>query len=261
MPKMLIDTHAHVYHDRLAGDLSDVLVRAREAGVEIILMPAIDVPSIQKAYDLSRENPGLYVMSGIHPSEVKDASEESFEIVRQWCETDAVVAIGESGLDYYWDRSFDAQQHQFLRKHIQLAAETDLPLVLHNREADHDLIRILNEEKENLPAGQRLRGVFHCFGGPSWMVEAASKLEFLVGIGGTVTFKNSGVDAIVRELPLDMIVLETDAPFLAPAPHRGKRNEPSYLALVAEKVAEVKGLDVTEISEITTRNARQLFGV
>ncbi len=256
---MLIDTHAHIYLDRFDNDREAMLARARDAGVGAILMPAIDVNSIRKALALAEKHQGLFVMAALHPSETKEATDEDFRIVSAFCEHPKVVAVGESGLDYYWDRSFDERQHDFLKRHIQLAADRDLPLILHNREASQDLVRILQEEKQASSDPERIRGIFHCFGGPASFAEEVIALGFFVGLGGTLTFKNSGVSEAVRGVAMDRVVLETDAPFLAPVPHRGKRNEPAYVKLVAEKLAEVKGITVEEVERITTDNAIRLF--
>ncbi len=260
---MLTDTHAHLYHDRLAPDLPDVIGRARDAGVTRIVMPAIDLASIGKAIDLCERYEGLYAMAALHPSETRSATAEDFSRVAQYCKDPRVVAVGESGLDYYWDRSFDALQEKFFRLHIRLAMELDLPLILHTRdrqgrdEAHRDIVRMLQEERKAAP--ERLRGIFHCFGGPAWIVEAAADLGFLLGIGGTLTFRNAGVDTLVAATPLEQMVLETDAPFLSPVPHRGKRNESAYVLRVAEKMAAVKGISVEAVARRTTENALQLF--
>lgn len=256
---MLVDSHAHIYLDRFDADREDVIARAREAGVEVIIMPAIDVPSIEAAIALCETHGGLYAMAALHPSETKTATDDDFKRVVELCDHPAIVAVGESGLDYYWDRSFDAKQQEYFRRHIRLAVEKDLPLILHNREAGSDLVRILREERDALQSGPRLRGIFHCFGGPADLAREAADLGFLLGIGGTLTFKNSGVAEVVRDVPMDQIVVETDAPFLAPVPFRGKRNEPAYVRLVAEKLAEVKEISVEEVERITTQNAVQLF--
>jgi TatD DNase family protein len=258
---MLIDTHAHIYHEHFDEDRADAIQRSFEAGVTKLVLPAIDLPSIHDALDLSARYDGLFAMAALHPSETKGASERDFAEVIELCNESAVVAVGESGLDYYWDRSFDDRQQYFLRLHVQLAIDVDLPLVLHNREAGEDLVHILREEKESCAAPKRLRGIFHCFGGPGQLVQPILDLGFLFGVGGTLTFKNSGVAEIVRDIPLDRIVLETDAPFLAPVPHRGKRNEPAYLAWVAQRLAEVAERPLSEIARITTDNARSLFGI
>ncbi|MGI9174152.1 MAG: TatD family hydrolase [Rhodothermales bacterium] len=264
---MLIDTHAHLYLDRFESDLDAVLDRARAADVQTIVLPAIDVPSIHRALALCEQREGFYAMAALHPSETESATMADFEEVATLCDHPRVVAVGESGLDYYWDRSFDDKQYLFLRQHVRLAIEKDLPLILHSRDKKgseavfQDLVRILDEERQTSDHPERLRGIFHCFGGPAWLAETAHNLGFLVGLGGTLTFKNSGVADVVQDVPMEQIVLETDAPYLAPAPHRGKRNEPAYTRLVAEKLAEVKGMSVEEIERITTENARQIFGL
>ena len=264
---MLVDTHAHIYLDRFEDDFDEVLTRAREAGVETIVQPAIDVPSIERAVELSRKHDGLWAMSAIHPSAVKDATDGDLDRVQELCAEPEVVAIGESGLDYYWDRSYDEKQHAYLRHHAFLAATLDLPLILHSRdkqdreEVYEDLVRILDEVRQDLDDPARLRGIFHCFVGPAWLAREAERLGFLLGLGGVLTFKNSGVDAIVEDVALDRIVLETDAPYLMPSPHRGERNEPAYTRLVAEKLAEVKGVSLEEVARATTANAEALFGL
>ena len=258
---MLVDTHAHVYLDRFDDDRDAVLQRAREAGVEKIVLPAIDVPSIQQAVDLCDAHDGLYAMAALHPSEVKEASEEDLEAVREWCDDPRIVAVGESGLDYYWDRSFDEKQQEYFRRHIRLAVETDLPLIIHNREATDDVLRILEEEKAASDTPERLRGILHCFVDPPEVAERARELGFWVGLGGILTFKNSEVDAYAAEIPLDQIVVETDSPYLAPEPHRGDRNEPAYVRHVAEHLAEAKGISVEEVERATTANAHEIYGL
>lgn len=256
---MLIDTHTHIYHQRFDEDREAVIERAREAGVAYLFLSAIDVPSIHRALELCERYEGVYAMAALHPSETKEATEADFEAVVSLCDHPRVVAVGESGLDYYWDRSFDERQHDFFRRHIRLAIEKDLPLILHNREATDDLVRILHEERQAAAAPERLQGIFHCFGGPASLAAEAEALGFLVGLGGTLTFKNGGVDEAVRGVPMTQIVLETDAPFLAPVPFRGKRNEPAYVRYVAEKLAEVKGISVEEVERVTSANALRLF--
>lgn len=262
---MLIDTHAHIYLDRFDADRDAMMTRAREAGVGIILQPAIDLPSIEAALRLCDHYDVCYAMAGLHPSETQDVTEADKTRLRAFCADSRVVAVGESGLDYYWDRTFVPEQHAALRWHAQLALAMDLPLVLHNRDqkgsmaSSEDLIRILQEENESAPDGHRLRGVFHCFGGPPAMAQAVLDLGFHLGIGGTVTFKNGGVPEAIKNVPLDRIVLETDAPFLAPTPHRGRRNEPAYLPFVAQRLAELKGVSVETIAATTTATAKALF--
>ena len=264
---MLIDSHAHVYLDRFEADFEAVLARASTAGVDCIVMPAIDVASIRRAIDLSEKYDGLYAMAAIHPSSVPEATEDDLESVAALCSHPKVVAVGESGLDYYWDRSFDAKQKDVFRWHIRLALDRDLPLILHLRdkkdrdEVHRDIVRLIDEERAVHPHAERLRGIFHCYTGPSWLAGEAERLGFLLGIGGVVTFKNGGLDKILPDVPLGRLVLETDSPYLAPAPHRGKRNEPAYTRLVAERLAEVKGVSVEEVARVTTANAEDLFGI
>lgn len=256
---MLIDTHAHLYLDRFAEDRAAVLRRAREAGVDTIVLPAIDVPSIRQAVDLCEEHDGLYAMTGLHPSETDEATEADFEAVKEWCSHPSVVAVGESGLDYYWDRSFDDEQEAFFRRHIRLAMEADLPLVIHNREATEDILAILEEEHARADAPERMRGILHCYVDPPEVAERAWKLGFFVGVGGIMTFANSEVDRYVADVPLEHIVIETDSPYLAPEPHRGDRNEPAYVRHVAERLAAAKDLPVERVAEVTTRNARAIY--
>jgi TatD DNase family protein len=257
---MLVDTHVHLYHERYDEDRGDVLQRAREAGVRAMLLPAIDVASIGEAIVLSERDPGVFAMSAIHPSETRNATDADFDAVRTYCAHDRVCAVGESGLDYYWDRSFDEVQQEYLRRHVRLAVETGLPLVLHNREAGGDILRILREERSRLAGHEALRGVFHCFSGPEDLIEPIAQLGFHFGLGGLVTFKNAGVAELVDKLPRDRILLETDGPFLSPVPFRGKRNEPAYLVPIAEEVARRLGLSMVELAELTTANAANLFG-
>ena len=258
---MLIDTHAHIYLDRFDADFPFMMERAWEVGVKAILMPAIDIPSIHLALELCSRYAGLYAMVALHPSETKNATDAHFDEVASLAAEPRVVAIGETGLDYYWDRGFDEKQHDMLRRHIRLAVEKNLPLVFHNREASEDLVRILKEEKEVSKYPERLRGVFHCFGGPTWLGDEVIGLGFHVGIGGTLTFKNAGVPEAIKDISMDRIVLETDAPFLAPVPHRGKRNEPAYVRIVAEKLAETRDLSLLQVARATTENACRLFGI
>ncbi len=256
---MLIDTHAHLYLDQFDDDRDAVLHRARDAGVETIVMPAIGTASIQQAVDLCDQHPGLYAMTGLHPSETDAATEADLETVAEWCDHPSIVAVGESGLDYYWDRSFDDRQQAFFRKHIRLAIEADLPLVIHNREATDDILDILAEERERTDAPERMRGILHCYVDPPAVAERAWDLGFYVGVGGIMTFSNSEVDDYVREVPLEHIVVETDSPYLAPEPNRGDRNEPAYVRHVADQLARVKEVPLQEVERVTTENARDIY--
>jgi TatD DNase family protein len=265
---VLIDTHAHLYLEQFADDEEEIFQRARAAGVDTVLLPAIDVPSVHAAIALCDRQPGVcYAMVALHPSAVRDATDADFEQIARLADHEHVVAIGETGLDYYWDQSYDERQHDFLRRHARLAIEKDLPLVLHNRDrqnsdrSSRDLVRIIAEEKAAHPAGDRLRGVFHCFGPPKWLAGEVVDLGFVVGIGGSLTYKNSGVAEAIEDVPLDRIVLETDAPYLAPLPHRGERNEPAHVRLVAERLAEIRGESLDTVARVTSRTASGMFGL
>ena len=267
MASMLIDTHAHIFLEPFESDFDQVLERANGAGIGHILMPAIDVASIHRCLALADGHDGkdgmpvLHAMAGIHPSSVKDATPADMRAVSELARDPRIIAIGETGLDYYWDRSFNDKQHSFLRAHIRLAEEVDKPLVFHDRESSDDLVRIVHEEQEQSSRPERIRGVFHCFGGPAEHTERVLALGFHMGIGGTYTFKNGGIPDATATVPMDRIILETDSPYLTPAPYRGKRNEPAYVRMVAEKLAEVRGLTVDEVIRITTSNAKRLFGI
>lgn len=265
---MLIDTHAHLYLKHFDGDREAAVQRAREAGVEAILLPSVDRESVHAALALGEAFPGLcFAMAGVHPSYVREATDADWREIEKLAARPEVVAIGESGIDYYWDRSFDELQHDFLRRHVRLAIETGKPLVLHNRdkqgrdESSRDLVALVREERDAHPDGNRLEGVFHCFGPPNWLAAEVMALGFHVGLGGSLTFKNGGVPEAVADVPLERIVLETDAPYLAPVPHRGKHNEPAYVRLVAERLAALRGMDVETVEMVTTANARRLFGL
>lgn len=262
---MLVDTHVHLYLDAYDADRDAVVERARAAGVGIHIQPAVDVGSIALALALCDRYPGVHAMAAVHPTYVPDAEADALDAVAAALEDPRVVAVGESGLDYYWSREHVGAQQDMLRAHARLAIRHDLPLVLHNRDqkgsdaASRDLVEILREVRGGHPQGDRLRGVFHCFGGPPWLAAEALSLGFHLGVGGTVTFKNAGVAEALAGVPLDRIVLETDGPYLAPAPHRGGRNEPAYVPLVAARLAEVLGATPEEVEAQTTRNALDLF--
>ncbi|MEM1056887.1 MAG: TatD family hydrolase [Bacteroidota bacterium] len=264
---MLIDTHAHLYLPQFQADRPAILARAREAGVGMILMPAVDLASVHTALDLAENTstPDLRAMAGIHPSYVHEMAEADLNAIADLARDERIVAVGETGLDYYWTRDHIDAQKESLRAHARLAMETGLPIVLHNRdkkgsdECSQDLLRILREARDTHEG--MLTGVFHCFSGPEWLAAEVLDLGFYLGLGGTLTFKNGGVPEAIGEVPLDRLVLETDAPYLAPTPHRGKRNEPSYVRLVAERLALLRGQSVEEIEEATSANARALFSL
>jgi TatD DNase family protein len=262
----LIDTHAHLYFERFDEDRAEVLRRAAEAGVESIVMPAVDVDSIGKAARLCRrqrkqetEAPELYAMAALHPSETDTASPSDFDQVAAWTEHQHVVAVGETGLDHYHDRSFDDRQEAFFRQHVRLALENDLPLVLHHRAATDATLDVLATERRATEHPERLRGILHCFTGSREQAQRAVELGFLIGLGGILTFSNSDFDDVARDLSLGDLVVETDAPYLAPEPHRGERNEPAFVRPVADYLADVKGVSLEDVACATTENARRIY--
>lgn len=250
----MIDTHCHIFLDEFEQDLQEVLDRAWEAGVKKIFMPAIDLNSIHQMKTIHHQSLELYKMVGVHPCEVDgeriNLEKKLFEVAS----ADDIVGIGETGLDYYWSTEYVNEQKKNLRVHCKVARELGKPIILHNRESTEDILRIIEEEQDG-----NLRGIWHCFNGTVEEGKRAIDLGLYLGIGGVTTFKNAGVDKTVTQLPLDVMVLETDAPYLAPTPNRGKRNEPSFIRFTAEKLAEIMEMDFKDIDEKTTRNALELF--
>jgi len=263
----LIDTHAHLYFERFDEDRTEVLARAREAGVEAVVQPAVDVDSVGKATRLARQQrkqstgPALYAMAALHPSETQDALASDFDQIAAWTEHKSVVAVGETGLDHYHDRSFDDRQEAFFRQHVRLALEKDLPLVLHHREATGAVLDVLESERRATEHPERLRGIFHSFTGRPAQAERAVELGFLIGWGGLLTFSNSDLDDAARAVPLERCVVETDAPYLAPQSQRGERNEPAFVRSVAAYLADVKDASLEEVARTTTANARRIYGL
>ena len=263
---MLVDTHAHLYLPRFDADRDAVLARAREADVGLVLQPAIDAASAVRALSLADADPRLRVMVGVHPTSVHEVGDGERDRIEALVSRPGVVGIGETGLDYYWSREHVAAQQESLRWHARLAIRTGLPLVLHNRDkrgedgCSRDLIEILRDEY-GPPVEGAARGVFHCFSGPAWLAPKILELGFHIGLGGTLTFKNGGVAEAIADVPMDRIVLETDAPYLAPTPFRGTRNEPAHVRVVAERLAEIRGLTLDEVARATTQNAVTLFGL
>jgi TatD DNase family protein len=254
---MLVDSHAHLEMKDFDRDRDRVIARAREAGVEYIITVGTTLPDIEKALQIAGENPSVYVALGIHPHEVKDIGGGDYDALRKFAREKKVVAFGEIGLDFYRNHSPREVQLERFRELLRLGKELRLPLVIHDREAHEETLRILEEEKNG-----SWRGVFHCFSGDMEMARKVIQMGFCLSIPGTVTFKNSTVQQdVVRHIPLENILLETDCPYLAPEPYRGKRNEPAFVRKTAEKVAELKGLSLEDVARITSLNAKLLFGV
>jgi len=252
---MFIDTHTHLYAKQFDEDRKEMITRAISEGVETFFLPNIDQESIPGMLSLEQEYPGrCHAMMGLHPCSVDEKVEEALKHVKSHLDQRSFVAIGEIGIDLYWEKKFIAQQEMAFRQQIQWAKEADVPIVIHCRDATEEVLEILRDCKD-----EKLRGIFHCFGGSVSEAEQIIELDFLLGIGGVLTFKKAGLDKTLEEIALENVVLETDSPYLAPAPYRGKRNESSYVKLVAKKLAEVKGVSIEQIAKITTENAMRIF--
>lgn len=248
----LIDSHAHIYLPEFNVDRGALLDAAQ--GISHVLMPAIDRTTHGAMMDVQRAYPGCLAMMGVHPCSVKEDPEAELSIAAGLIAAHSFIAIGETGLDLYWDKTFMAQQYTAFHRQIEWALSYDLPIVIHSREATAECIEVIQQ----YPG---LRGVFHCFSGTAAEAEQVIASGFYLGIGGVVTFKNAGLDRVVASLGLEHLLLETDAPYLAPEPFRGKRNIPAYLSLVAKKIADVKGIGVDEVAAATTANAINLFNL
>jgi TatD DNase family protein len=252
----LVDSHCHLYLPEFAADLEDVLSRAAAAGVSKFFFPAIDSTVIDDMLKLEAARPeNFFLMMGLHPCSVKGNYKEELSIAEEWLSKRSFVAIGEIGLDFYWDTSFTDEQYDAFEIQMQWALDKNLPIVIHTRNAMEETIKTVKPF-----ADKGLRGIFHCFGGSEEDAKRITDMNFLLGIGGVLTYKKAGLDVALKNIPLECMVLETDAPYLTPAPHRGKRNESSYLSHIAQKLAEVKNCSVEEVAEITTRNAERIFG-
>lgn len=254
---MLIDTHCHIYLDEFETDRPEMLARAENEGVGLFLMPALDSQSHEVMINLEESYKDICLaMMGLHPGSVKQDFGKELKIAREWLEKRSFVAVGEIGLDFYWDKTFTSQQYESFHTQIEWALEFDIPVVIHSRNAIDECINVVKEHQ----AGT-LKGVFHCFSGSIDQANQIIELGLLLGIGGVVTFKNSGIDKVMNEVDIKHIVLETDAPYLAPAPFRGKRNECSYLKYVVEKLSELKEIPKKDVEDITTKNAKGLFSL
>jgi len=251
----LIDTHCHLYDPALTEDIDEVIRRALAAGVSRFYLPAIDRESESSMLGLEKRYPDIcFAMQGLHPCSVKADVEEALQHVEQSLAGRLFAAIGETGLDFYWDRSFEKEQYQAFHRQIEWALDLNLPIVIHSRESIDQTIAVVQEHQKG-----NLRGIFHCFNNDEQSAKKIVGLGFYLGLGGTLTYKNSKLPEAIREIGLENIVLETDAPYLPPMPFRGKRNESSYLTYVAEKLAQIKGISVDEIARITTANALKIF--
>ncbi|MFT4660886.1 MAG: TatD DNase family protein [Patiriisocius sp.] len=252
----LIDTHSHMYSDKFNEDLELAVKRAKEVHVSKIYMPNIDLESIEPMKKLASDFPGFFVpMMGLHPCSVGADVEEVLSKIKSELDLGGYVAVGEIGIDLYWDKTFFKEQEHAFRTQISWAKEKQLPIVIHARDSFDEIFSIVDEMNDD-----RLTGIFHCFTGD---IDQAHKIinygGFKMGVGGVLTFKNSGLDAVVKEIDLKHFVLETDSPYLSPMPHRGKRNESAYVSLVAQKLADIHELPIERVAEITTNNALEVY--
>jgi len=252
----LIDTHCHLYAAEFKQDINAVMERARKNGIQKFYLPAIDSETTTDMLAMETSYPGeCFAMMGLHPCSVKENYKEELALVEAWLLKRPFVAIGEIGLDFYWDKTFATQQYESFEMQMQWALQRNMPIVIHTRNAMNETINALKPFAE-----KGLRGIFHCFGGTLEEANEIIDMQFLLGIGGVLTYKKSGLQQVLEKIDLVHIVLETDAPYLTPVPYRGKRNESSYLEFILQTLATVKNISKEEVAAITTANAEKIFG-
>lgn len=250
-----IDTHSHIYDTGFQEDMDAVMVAAKSVGIEKIYMPGIDSTCIDDMMGMETKYPGFCIpMMGLHPCYVKENYQEELAIVEGWLTKRKFAAIGEIGLDYYWDKTFAKEQQLVFEKQMQWGLDYGLPINIHTRNAMGETIEMVKPF-----AKKGLKGIFHCFSGSKESAEQIVEMGFLLGLGGVLTYKNAGVAEAVVDIPMEFLVLETDAPYLPPVPYRGKRNEPAFMIEVAKKLAEIKNIPLHEVGEITSENAEKVF--
>ncbi|MBW7914290.1 MAG: TatD family hydrolase [Taibaiella sp.] len=250
------DTHTHLYDEQLAPDEAEMIQRALDAGVRKMYMPNCDSSTVEGMLRIAAAYPQhCYPMMGLHPCYVKENYKDELALVEEQLSTRKFYAVGEIGLDYYWDLTFKEQQIEAFEYQIDQALQYQLPVVIHSRESLQDCIDIVRVKQNG-----KLKGIFHCFSGNEHEAQQIVELGMFLGIGGVLTFKNSKLPDAIKNISLDNIVLETDAPYLAPAPYRGKRNESSYIPIIAEKLADIKQVSIEQIAEVTTHNSDKIFG-
>ena len=253
----IIDTHTHLYLKQFNQDIDEVIKRAINNGVDKFIFPAIDSSYSKQMHDLQNKySKNIYLMSGLHPVSVKENYKDELGLVVKSLKDHNYVAVGEIGIDLYWDKTFLKQQQDAFEFQIRLAISNDLPIVIHCREGFDEIFEILDGEKCS-----KLRGVFHCFTGTLEQANRAINLGFKLGIGGVVTFKNGGIDKFINQISINNIVLETDSPYLSPVPFRGKRNESSYIKYVLSKLSELYGISEEELAKLTTENSKKIFKI
>ena len=251
----IIDTHCHLYAEEFENDIEQVIANAQQESVQQFYLPNIDSSSIESMLQLEAKYPGVCIaMMGLHPCSVNADYKKELQTVESWLQKRRFAAVGEIGLDFYWDRTFEIQQYEAFRRQTELALQYQLPIVIHTRNAMQQCIDVVSEY-----AGRGLKGIFHCFGGSMQEAEQIIALGFYLGIGGVLTYKKSGLPAVLDHISLEHMVLETDAPYLAPVPKRGKRNESAYMKYIITALAEIKQTSPEEIARITTANATFVF--
>lgn len=253
---MFIDTHAHIYANTFKNDQENMLQQAQDNRINTILMPAIDSETHMAMLDTETAHPWCLSMMGVHPCSIKADYENELKIAEEYLQQRSFIAIGETGLDFYWDLSFKEQQYIAFRKQIEWALHYDVPVVIHSRNANDACIDVVREYQKG-----NLKGVFHCFSGNLEQAKAITDMGLYLGIGGVLTFKNGGLDQFITDVDMSYVVLETDAPYLAPVPYRGKRNEPAYITHVAQKLADLHETSLQSIAHITSSNAKKLFNL
>lgn len=257
MPEQLysmyfIDTHAHIYLPEFDDDRTEMMQRTADANVKTTILPAIDSSTHEKMMAAASPYENCFSMIGLHPCSVNQNFEKELFIINQYLAQQKFIAIGEIGLDFFWDKTFTGEQYKAFHQQIEIALQHKLPIAIHSRNAIDECIEIVNQHTG-------IKGVFHCFSGNKKQAEKIIDLGFMLGIGGVITFKNSGLDRIIGSIGLSKVILETDAPYLTPVPYRGKRNEPSYIPLIAQKLAAICHCSINEVAQITTQNAKNLF--
>jgi TatD DNase family protein len=252
----IIDTHCHLYSDSLRADINQVIERAQEQGIDKIFMPNIDSSSINAMHEVEADYDNSYSMMGLHPCSVKENYRDELKIIEEWFATRSYAGVGETGIDLYWDKTYFEEQKICFDWQIDLSKEAGLPIIIHSRDSLDVTIEMIGKKQDG-----RLSGIFHCFGGDEAQAQKIIDLGFYLGIGGVLTYKNSTLPAIVKEINLEYVVLETDSPYLPPVPMRGKPNEPSYLHYVCEKLAEVKQETVSNVAAVTNKNAEKIFRI
>ena len=254
---VLTDTHTHLYYEKDTVKRAQLMQRCFDNKVERLFLPNVDIDSVEPIFNMAAQYPqNCFAMLGLHPCDVKPGWEQQLENIMAFAPGRNIYAIGEIGIDLYWDKTTLPMQIQAFKQQIAIAKQLNLPIVIHCREAYNEVYTVLNEEKDD-----KLRGIMHCFTGTVNQAQQAIDLGFYLGIGGVVTYKNSGLDKVLEQLSLENIVLETDSPYLTPVPHRGKPNESSYLLYIAEKVAGIFNTSVENVAAVTTGNSKQIFGV